>query len=710
MWDPNPSNPSSSPDQRNAELDNITAFEGNNDGHLLAKSLVPELNRQSRSTKDTLSAFIDKKRKPLKWMNCNFCEKDESCHQFICPACAAESLKERRLEYQSIQSSKKDLESEIYVIINDTINMGKWGDISSSCSNKDNAGKSKFMTSLMRKYKDRIEELRQMSSRSSHKFQREREAVAAQQQINSELKERLRKAKSNCLASNLGSVRKKEYECQNYQVEVLKPGQEELTRTRREVVRRFLSFYPLMPYDEHSYRIINVLLPSSGLYQHQHPQPTTPPRSLSTPAAVDSSSDSQSITTHTQPQPSSSPSDSALSTNIGPNRGAHKNEEGNRGIVGSNASSSGNALKVSGGLMYALHMVRVLSRVLGVILPVEMNEFNFTRLRSSLSSGELTVAGTRTGESNGRGQRRHSAASGDMGCGPDSGVSARSGSTVEIPGASGRSATSFLLGRRASSRIDSVERRRKEREKLKGTDMKESRDKECDSEGRLGCVEGAGMSTELRTGVAERAKSGEDSNFAGGNGRYQRGGRRMTMPLNVSGGGSDNYSREARRSASSNTNDSYANDPLNPANRPSFSDARFQSELYRLNYNIAYLCYSQGVLIEKKDLPQTLRNLYLCTKSVSLGREDVLARMQQRRNTQQSNSGLDGPSRGSIRAGKDPQVLLTGRSSSAHPIASSSSSIAVQSFEDALDYDSCESDEPFLLETEWEQISKEQLG
>ncbi|CAG8599544.1 9381_t:CDS:2, partial [Ambispora leptoticha] len=47
-----------------------------------------------------------------------------------------------------------------------------------------------------------------------------------------------------------------------------------------------------------------------------------------------------------------------------------------------------------------------------------------------------------------------------------------------------------------------------------------------------------------------------------------------------------------------------------------------------LNYNIAYLCHSQGVDIPFNKVPYTLQNLYLCCNSVNLGRANIFTRFR----------------------------------------------------------------------------------
>ncbi|KAG0266382.1 hypothetical protein DFQ27_009823 [Actinomortierella ambigua] len=88
----------------------------------------------------------------------------------------------------------------------------------------------------------------------------------------------------------------------------------------------------------------------------------------------------------------------------------------------------------------------------------------------------------------------------------------------------------------------------------------------------------------------------------------------------------------------------------------------FAMGLAMLNYNIAYLCYSQGVTISLKKAPNTLENLLACCQSPDLGKytqyASMMARRQQKLQKQQlqlqrhgsgsgdgeRESGLDGSS------------------------------------------------------------------
>ncbi|KAF9974070.1 hypothetical protein BGZ73_002659 [Actinomortierella ambigua] len=75
----------------------------------------------------------------------------------------------------------------------------------------------------------------------------------------------------------------------------------------------------------------------------------------------------------------------------------------------------------------------------------------------------------------------------------------------------------------------------------------------------------------------------------------------------------------------------------------------FAMGLAMLNYNIAYLCYSQGVTIPLKKAPNTLENLLACCQSPDLGKytqyASMMAREQQKQQKllqQQGGGGRDG--------------------------------------------------------------------
>ncbi|KAG0229219.1 hypothetical protein BGW41_003159 [Actinomortierella wolfii] len=70
----------------------------------------------------------------------------------------------------------------------------------------------------------------------------------------------------------------------------------------------------------------------------------------------------------------------------------------------------------------------------------------------------------------------------------------------------------------------------------------------------------------------------------------------------------------------------------------------FAMGLAMLNYNIAYLCYTQGVYIPLKKAPNTLENLLACCQSPNLGKYTQFASMMARKQQKQRKQEREGRS------------------------------------------------------------------